>query len=131
MDRDTDTVLSRFEAEYLEVNSITAERRAYQLRLLRRIDAELDHPLIEMTRQDFTTFIGAELKRGLSPNTARKHRIMVRSFIQWASDAGLIDADRTLQLQSVPNPRGSTSHGKPNPYKQSEIAQLRKRLAEV
>jgi site-specific recombinase XerD len=128
---DTDTLLSRFEAEYLEVNSISPDRRGEQLRVLRRFEAGLDHPLIELTRQDFTTFLGAELKRGVSPNTTRKYRIMIRSFITWASEADLIDTDRTLQLQSVPNPRGSTSHGKPNPYKQSEVAEMRRRLAEV
>jgi integrase len=130
MDR-LDQLLARFEAEYLELNSITPHRRWNQKRVLTLLAESMgDRPLSELTPQDVTTFIGSELAAGLHVNTARQHVGMVRSFVTWASSAGLIDPMRTMQLKSVPNPRGSTSRSTPKPYKMAEIADLKARLAD-
>lgn len=130
MDR-LDITLSRFEAEYLEPNSITPDRRARQLKLLRSLAESMgDRPLESLTPQDVNTFIGAMLASGLHVNTVRGRLGMVRSFVTWASQADLIEPVRTYQLKSIGNPRGSTSRSTPKPYKMSEIAELKRRLAE-
>lgn len=120
MDR-TAELLARFEAEYLQTNSISPKRRNEQLRFLRRLAGLLEHPLDELSAQDVRTFMGGELERGLHPNTVRYQLGMVRSFVTWASQAHLIDPLRTAELKSVANPRGSSSKSTPRPYKASEI----------
>lgn len=121
---DTDTLLRRFEREYLEVNSISAHRREVQHKVLRRLAAGLDHDLDRLTPQDLRVFLGSEIHRGLHVNTVWKHLNMVRSFITWAADAGLIEPLRNYELKSVPKPRGATNRQPPRPYKATEIHAL-------
>jgi integrase len=127
---DTDQVLVRFEAEHMAPNSMSALRRAEQLKLLRRLASQLDHPLHELTGADVQSFMGAEITRGLAPNTVRKEHGMIRAFNTWATGASLISPERSAQLKSVRNPRGSTGRSTPKPYKPAEIKRLREQLAE-
>lgn len=127
---DRDIVLRRFEAEYLEMNSIHPRRRRNQLNLLTRLAADLDHPLNELTAQDIATFFGAELSRGLHPNSVRTNMGMVRSFASWLRDAGLATPEATDRLKAVRYPRGSSGYSTPNPYKVAEIREFRTLLAE-
>lgn len=124
-----DAVLARFQGEYLEMHSISAGRQEEQEKILRRLAATLDHPLVDMTPQDMRVFVGGELTRGVSPRTALKYQGMIRSFVTWGFEAGLIPADRTLQLKSVSNPRGSTGTLLPKPYKVHEIKSFYAQLA--
>lgn len=126
MDR-LDTLLARFEREYHQINSISAHRRAQQLHVLRRLDA--DARLETLTPGELSAFIGGEVARGVKPQTALKYLGMVRSFVGWAELAGIIDAERSVQLKSLANPRGSTVRSKPKPYKAAEIEQFRMVLA--
>jgi site-specific recombinase XerD len=122
-------LLDRFDAEYLSPNSITPMRRVEQAKLLTRLAKSLDHPLDEINPQDVRGFIGAEIQRGLHVNSVRSYLGMIRSFVGWAGDAGLIDPVATLQLKSVPNPRGSSARGKPIPYKVSDVRRFHGVLA--
>lgn len=127
---DRDTLLDRFAAEYLAPRSISPARRAESMRILKALADRLDHPLDGLTAADVATFVGTQLATGLHPNTVRKQLGMVRAFVTWASEARIIDTARTAELQSVSNPRGSTTKTRPRPYKVSEIAELRRQLVE-
>lgn len=129
MDRNEE-LLARFEREYMEINSITPDRRKQQLKLLRTLAATLDHPLDRLTGQDIRTFIGANIADGFHPNTARKHVGMIRAFVTWAFEAGVIDHATSDELKSVRNPRGSSRQSKPNPYKIAEVMRFKALLAE-
>ncbi len=118
-------LLARFVAEYQAVHSISADRRVTQLRLLRRLAGQLDHPLDQLSGQDVTTFIGAMLASGISPNTGRTRLGMVKSFATWAGSVGLMDTTLTGQIKLVRNPRGSSGRATPKPYKATEIRELR------
>lgn len=125
-----DELLARFTAEYLEPNSITRDRRREQLALLRRLAAKLDHPLYELTATDVREFMGAELARGAAPTYVRKHWVMLRSFSNWATDAGLMPQAARDELKSVRNPRGSGRKNRPRPYTVAEVRQFRALMAE-
>lgn len=118
---DLDTILTRFEQEYLEINSISPARRLQQFSFLRNLAASLDHPLTELSGRDARAFIGAELARGLHPNTGRKYVGFLRSFTNWAELAGALDPVLINELKLVRNPRGSSAQNAPRPYKPSEI----------
>jgi site-specific recombinase XerD len=128
---DTDSLLARFEAEYMAPNSISLPRRSQQMTLLRQLAARLDGPLTSLAAADVQSFMGAEIERGLHPNTVRREHGMIRSFVTWASAAGLIDPARSAELKSVRNPRGSSARSTPRPYKPSEIIELKRVLAET
>lgn len=119
-----DNLLGRFEAEYLDINDISTERRIAQVALLRRFALSLDHPIMEMTPADLRAFIGGLVRNGLNPTTGRKYMGMLRSFIGWAYDAGLIDTHRRNELLLVGNPRGGNWKHRPNPYKPEEIVRF-------
>lgn len=121
---ETTELLQRFEAEYLEVNSISPARRKEQLALLQRFALGLSHDLDLMTPRDVMAFMGAELSRGMAPNTVRKRHMMIRAFETWAASVGIIDSVRTAELKSVDNPRGSSPRGVPRPYKRAEVRGL-------
>lgn len=125
---DLDTLLARFDREYLELNSISDGRRHQQTVFLRGLAATLDHPMTELTAADVNAFVGAELKRGLHPNTGRKYVGMLHSFATWGEQAGVLL--HTDELKSVRNPRGSSAQNAPRPYKVSEILALQVAVAE-
>lgn len=125
---DLDTMLHRFEREYLEPNSISPGRRHQQLVFLRNLAASIEHPMAELSAGDVNAFIGSELKRGIHVNTGRKFAGMLRSFASWGGESGLLQFSDELQL--VRNPRGSTARSKPNPYKMTEIRGLQRAVAE-
>jgi site-specific recombinase XerD len=114
--------LHRFEAEYLDLNNVSVQRRREQFSLLRKFARTIDHPIAELTPTDLRTYMGARLRDGMHPNTAAKQMGMFRSFILWAYEAGLIDEHRRVQLSLVGNPRGATTKTQPNPYTAQEIA---------
>lgn len=120
-------VIARFSAEYLDMHSISAQRRQQQLNLITRLASDLEGPITELTAADVNAFVGRELARGIHPNTGRKYMGMVRSFAAWGEQTGLlVHAD---ELRAVQNPRGSTNQGKPKPYGPAEIARMRADVA--
>jgi site-specific recombinase XerD len=125
---DLDTLLQRFEREYLELNSVSDARRRAQFSLLRKLAASLDHPFTELTAAEVNGFIGAELADGLHPNTGRFHAGLIRSFLRWAESADVMTV--TGQRQLVRNPRGSAARSAPKPYKPAEVAALRIAVAQ-
>lgn len=128
----TADTLARFQAEYQIPQSITVKRQGEQLRELQRLAATLDHPLIELTQQDVLNYLGVLLAppRSLSPNTVRWISGMLRSFVTWGTNAGLIETERARLLKLIGPPRGSSGNSTPNPYKPGEIARFRTLLAE-
>jgi len=127
---DTEALLSRFEREYMDVNSITNQRRGEQKALLTKLALFIPTDLDELTVPDLLAFLGTQLKVGLHVNTVRKSQGMIRSFITWANQADLMDAERTAKLKSIGNPRGSTAQQKPKPYTSIQIREFRGQLAE-
>jgi integrase len=127
---DLDTLLARFEAEYCAPNSISLKRRHDSAATLTRLADGLDHDLDLLTAAELATFIGAELSRGLKPQTVLTYQRQIRSFITWATAAGVIDPERSVQLKSVPNPRGSAAKNLPRPYTAAQIREFRTLLAE-
>jgi site-specific recombinase XerD len=119
-----DRTLCRFEAEYLDLNGISAQRRREQLALLRTFAATLDHPITDLTPTDLRVYIGGRLRDGMHVNTGAKQMGMFRSFITWAYEASLIDTHRMAELSLVGNPRGATTKTTPNPYRPEEIAEF-------
>jgi integrase len=124
-------LLTRFEQEHMDGNSISPDRRVEQLRVLRRYASQLDgRSLVSSTPADVLSFLGSEIAiRGVAPNTGRKHHGMLRAFNSWAFSVGLIDGVQFAALKAVPNPRGSTAQMPPKPYKPAEIKQFYEILA--
>lgn len=125
----TADTLARFRSEYQIPRSITPQRQGQQLRELQRVAASLDHPLIEITQQDVLNYLGAQLTRGLTPNTVRFIHMMIRSFITWGEMAGLIPVERANMVRLIGMPRGSTGQAVPNPYTQTEVRSFREIVA--
>jgi integrase len=125
-------LLLRFEQEHMAPNSVTPQRRKEQLALLGSFAEEVlnDRPLVEMQPGEVMEWMGAEIDRGLHPNTVRTKHGMIRAFHTWAFRAGLIDAELRLRLKAVPNPRGSSAQSTPKPYTPSEIRTFYRELAE-
>ena len=127
---DNEELLRRFELEHMERNSISTQRRGETFVTLRRLislhgDGWL---LTDITASDLMEWQGAELQRGLTPNSVRKVESMVRAFTNWAYIAGLIDWERTAQLKSVCGVRGAGAQIRPRPYTKREIESLREAL---
>jgi integrase len=125
-------LLARFEAEHMDGNSISADRRVEQLKVLNRFASHLNgRLLVEANPGDVLSFLGSEISvRGVAPNTGRKHHGMIRAFNSWAFSVGLIDAVAFAALKAVPNPRGSSAQSEPKPYKPVEIGMFYSELAE-
>lgn len=126
---DLDEILRRFDAEYCEMHSISPGRRHQQEVLLRRLAESLDHPITELSVADVNAFVGAELRRGLHPNTGRKYIGMLKSFARWGGSNGILR--NAAELELLRNPRGSSAQNKPRPYTMREIADLRRAVAET
>lgn len=121
----TEELITRFAAEHWDRHSISAGRRVRSLTVLRRLDGRLDgRTLADLTPSDLMAWQGAEIARGVTPNTLRNMETMVRAFFTWAYGAQIIPFERYTQLKSVQPVRGAHS-GKPKPYKRAEIEQLR------
>jgi site-specific recombinase XerD len=123
-DERTEAILARFEREYYDTNSITEGRRLQQNSTLRQLTAQMRRPLDEITAEDMAVYVGSLLKRGLKPTTALKEMNMVRGFVFWANEAGLIDDARSDRLKLVRSPRGSGGRSKPRPYTAAQIHEL-------
>lgn len=125
-------LLTRFEGEHMDGNSISPSRRIEQLKVLRRYAGQLDgRLLVESTPADVLSFMGTEIsQRGITPNTARKHHGMIRAFNSWAFSVGLIGELEIARLRAVPNPRGSSAQSTPKPYQPAEIGQFYALLAD-
>jgi integrase len=119
-------LLTRFEREHMDRNSITPERRVAQLKVLRRYGSHLNgRLLVDAEAGDVLSFLGSEIaERGVCPNTGRKHHGMIRAFNSWAFSVGLIDPVQIAALRAVPNPRGSSAQTRPKPYKPAEIREF-------
>ena len=126
---DLDTLLERFEHEYLALHNISALRRKQQVSLLRKLDASLKgRSLTQLQSRDVLAFIGAGMKRGLTPQTGVNQLGMIRSFATWLRAADLIDDPRLHALLATPAPRGGRSRPRPNPYTVDEIREFRRQL---
>lgn len=128
---DNGDLLACFEREHFERHSISAHRRTRTLVTLNGLAARLDgRTLAELTPSDIMAWQGAELKRGLAPNTLRNRESMVKAFIGWAHSAGVISFENFMRLKSVDPVRGAQAHLKPRPYKKAEVIRFREVLAE-
>lgn len=127
----TDDTLARFRSEYQIPQGICEQRQREQNAELEKLAAWLDpKALLDLTQQDLLTYLGEKLSRGLSPNYVRTLYMMHRSFVSWATTAGLIPADRSAMIRLIGSPRGSTANSRPNPYGPKEVRQFKKLLAD-
>lgn len=123
-------LLARFEHEHFERHSISPGRRQRSLVTLNTFAALLDgRTLVEAIPSDLMRWQGAELTRGMKPNTVRNRETMIRAFIGWARLAELISFENYSSLKCVTPVRGARSGIQPKPYKKAEIERLRELLA--
>jgi site-specific recombinase XerD len=119
------TIIERFEKEYQEFNGITPRRgREQSLQLTRYAEWLGDTPLLDADHTDLRGYLAFLLEGGLSPNTIRTYRNMIRPFYTWAQGLNMIEGDTMLRLRMVPAPHGATGQSKPRPYTRSEISQF-------
>lgn len=119
--------LERFSSEYQDYHGLSDGRRQHQLAELEAVSALAGKPLVECDAADIKAYLAIEIKR-VSPNTVRKKLGMIRPFFKWAWEAGLIEADRLMAVQSIANPRGSTARGIPRPYSRKELVRMREQI---
>ena len=129
-------LLTRFEREHMDGNSITPDRRVEQLRVLGLLCNYLEGRLLtEMVPADVLGFMGTQIREGsrdgggLAPNTVRKYHGMIRAFNTWAFSVGLIEGLAYAHLKAVPNPRGSSAQSEPKPYSAAEVKRFYALLA--
>lgn len=121
-------LLARFEIEHFDRNSISPDRRKKTLWVLDRVAEQIaPRSLVEASPSDLMAWQGAELGRGLKPNTVRNRETMIRAFVTWATAAGLVSFETSVGLKSVTSVRGSRVIV-PKPYKKAEIELLRESL---
>src|SRR5690606_7292667 len=65
---------------------------------------------------------------GLKPSTVGQYVKRVRVFYTWAKEARLIDANQLWEIREVRLPRNEPDYGRPRPYTQAELAQLRREI---
>ena len=127
-DIDNDDLLAQFAVEHFERNSISEHRRYVTLLTLRRLAKHVDGDLTQMTPSNLMVWQGAELKRGLCPNTVRNRETMIWAFLSWAQTAGVMSLERTTQLKLVSTVRGGSVQIQPRPYTRREIERWRELL---
>lgn len=121
-------LLSRFEREHFDRQSITAGRRVRSRTVLARLaDQIAPRTLAELTAADFMAWQGAERARGAKTTTIRNYETMVRAFVTWAATTQVISFESAAQLKSIPGVRGGRSN-EPKPYKRAEVERLRELL---
>lgn len=118
-------LLDRLDREHFERHSISIKRRRRSVVILLELADRLgDRTLLEVTPSDLMAWQGAQLARGIRPNTVRNWETMIRSFYTWAYAAQLIPFELFVQLKSVSTVRGGRVY-RPKPYKRAEIEALR------
>lgn len=116
-------VLARFEREYLEFHDISKTRGREVLRHLAALEQRAGVPLVEAPASALRTYM-AELAADRKPTTMGKILGQIRPFFQWAWEAGLIDAQRLMEVRHVRPPRGAGGVSAPRPYKREEVKLL-------
>jgi integrase/recombinase XerC len=128
---DNGSLMARFEQEHIDRHSISSQRRRVTLQTLKGLAERLEgRTLAELTPSDIMAWQAAELKRGLAPNTLRNRESMVRAFLTWALQAGVITFEQSARLKSVQPARGTRVKKPPKPYKRTEVIRLREQIAE-
>lgn len=125
----TENIIERFEREYQRYNGVTPRRaREQSLQLARYQKFLADTPLLGADASDLKSYLAFLLEAGLSPNTIRTYRNMIRPFYTWAWELNMVSADCLLRLRMVAAPAGATGYSKPRPYSRSEVAAFWKDL---
>ncbi len=123
-------LLTLFNDQHQERNSISEQRRYVSRLTLNRLAEHVAGTLADITPQELMVWEGAELARGLCANTLRNRKTMVSAFLSWAYTAGIIDLEKSTQLKSVSNARGTTAQMRPRPYSKRELERWRELLDE-
>lgn len=105
---------------------VSEERLTRTRRVLTALAERAGDPL-QATRDDLERFL-LDVLEEVSPSTADQYLKIIRAFHRWAWERGHLDADSYLRLRTVRAPRFQRS--KPNPYTRTEIARLRRELAD-
>jgi integrase len=69
-------------------------------------------------------YLAEQLSDGLHVNTVRKHLSAIKTFYKWCWRERLIGAEQWMRISGVKPPRGSSSQGRPRPYKPKEARAL-------
>lgn len=119
-------LIERFEVEYQEYHQISKSRRYDQINELRRLERFMSpKPISELSAEELQRFLAGEAsRRELAPNSVRKVRMCIISFMSWAFEAEVISGDRLLRLRSVRDPNGASSRTDPKPYSAKELKEF-------
>lgn len=120
--------LDRFESEYQDYHGLSENRKRNQRRVLEslaRLASKSDPAFCEAG--DVRTYLAKEVADGRHPNTVAKKLKMIRPFFKWAFDAGVVNGDTLMAIQSVKAPNGSGDQT-PKPYSLKELRQFRDQL---
>ncbi len=106
----------------LEHKGVSQARQRDHLRVLRQIAAFLaPAALTTASAENLTAYLAERNEAGYAPNTLRKERQMVLSFLTWAHETGRVSAENLLAMQSVVSPQGATSRSRPENYSSKEL----------
>lgn len=116
-------VIARFERDYLEFHNISPARRHEMVRHLKALEARTGVSAERVEVDALRAYI-TELSQERTPATIAKIVKQIRPFYTWAwEEAGLIDAQRMMEVRTVRAPRGARQSA-PNPYSRHEIGKL-------
>jgi integrase len=124
------TPVERFARDYFVIAGLTPARQRLVTRLIGELEAHAGRPAHDCDAEHFRAFLAEQLDNGLHVNTVRKNAGALRPFFKWAWREGLIDGDRYMRLSDVENPRGSTGHSTPRPYKRKDLERFWRELDE-
>ena len=122
-------VLDRFDAEHLA--TVSSARRAGHRAILSDLEDWIAPVPLDAPEADaIAGFLADRVRTGYSPGTVRKWRAMILAFYAWAWRAGYISGDTLLMLRGIRPPTGSRRRAQPQPYRPSELRELRRVLDE-
>lgn len=105
------------------LHDISRGRRVIQLRTLRELEATLPGPVQQVDGRDLERFMAQMIRDKYHPHTVVARLKLIRPFVRWMWQQGMIDAERWLRLQAVRGPRNAYD-GMPRPYTPQEIRQF-------
>jgi integrase len=119
-------LIAVYEREHL--SSLSIDRRRTAVRVLDEFASTLDSA--HGSTNALRLLLGSLLERGYADGTLQKTRAVVLGFATWAWREGQISGDELLALRDVRLMGAPSREATPQPYRPTELRQLRAVLAE-
>jgi site-specific recombinase XerD len=125
----TQEALQRFGIEYQMYHGLSPTRiRQQALTLMQYARFLGEVPITEAGADELRDWTHSLVGNELKPSTVGQYVKRVRAFYTWAKEARLIDANQLWEIREVRLPRNEPDYGRPRPYTQTELAQLRREI---